>query len=379
MRKLFLFLFLPLIFSCGTGESETTESGNFLENFTFSVDTVVVNPGEEIINLAWGLRLSDLSVDKKTLYLLDEKDQMVSIVDLDELKLKRKLPFEKEGPNGIGEYIATVQVLPNDRFLFSGFRNRGIYTAQGKKLDELSILASNIEGLNPDYENSLWYGVRLSSDEKYLFSLPGDFFEGSRDLVVIDFSTKKGKVIDIPAMDLASDFRIVLQSEEMMSVYVEEVSIQDLNGKLIIRTTAASNAYLYDYLSDSLHLMTFDHKLVANKREGTIRNEVSSQKEFEDEMAKLSIQIGFENFVWDDKSKKYFRFGRIYKPKVDDDTPRVADVFLFAYDENLKLIGETKVEGLTSVPSTPFFKDGKLWSYVNVEDELGFAVMDFNF
>jgi hypothetical protein len=26
-----------------------------------------------------------------------------------------------------------------------------------------------------------------------------------------------------------------------------------------------------------------------------------------------------------------------------------------------------------------FFKDGKLWSYVNVEDELGFAVMEFKF
>ena len=34
---------------------------------------------------------------------------------------------------------------------------------------------------------------------------------------------------------------------------------------------------------------------------------------------------------------------------------------------------------LKAIPSDAFFKDGKLWSYVNVDDELGFAVMDFEF
>ena len=54
-------------------------------------------------------------------------------------------------------------------------------------------------------------------------------------------------------------------------------------------------------------------------------------------------------------------------------------VFLFAYDQDLNLVGEVQMEELNSQPSWPFFKDGKLWSYVNVNDELGFAVMDFNF
>lgn len=36
-------------------------------------------------------------------------------------------------------------------------------------------------------------------------------------------------------MDIASEFRIVLRSDEMMSVYVEEISLQELNGKLIIQ------------------------------------------------------------------------------------------------------------------------------------------------
>jgi len=379
MNRLALFAVALIAFSCGSNDSENSTPSNVLEDISFSVDTIVVNPGEEIINLAWGLRLSDLSPDKRTLYLLDDKDKSVSVVDLEELKLLRKLPFESEGPNGIGQYLYAVQLLPDEQFLFSGFQNTGIYTFQGEKLENIKVSAADVEGMNEADESSIWNGLRISSDKKYLFSTPGNFFEGTRDLVRVDFETKKGKVIDIPAMDIASEFRIVLRSDEMMSVYVEEISLQELNGKLIIQNTAGSDAYLYDYTADSLRLLTFDHKLVLKKKEGTVRNEVTSQKEFEDEMAKLSSQIGFEKFLWDDGSKRYFRFGRIYQPKVDEKTPQKADVFLFAYDQDFKLIGETQLKELTSVPAYPFFKNGKLWSYVNVEDELGFAVIDFKF
>lgn len=378
MTRLSLFALALIAFSCGSTDSDESTSSNVLEDISYTIDTVVVDPGEELINLASGLRLSDLSSDKRTLYLLDDKDKSVSVIDLEGLKLLRKLPFESEGPNGIGQYIYNVQLLPDEQFLFSGFQNTGIFSATGEKLETLKISASDVEGMNEADESSIWNGLRISSDKKHLFSLPGNFFEGSLDLIKVDFETKKGKVIDIPAMDLASEFRIVLRSEVTM-VYLEEVSLDELNGKLIIQTTAGSDAYLFDSTSDSLRLLTFDHKLVPKKKEATVRNEVTSQKEFDDEIAKLSSQIGFEKFIWDDKGKRYFRFAKIFHPKVDDKTPQKADVFLFAYDQDFRLIGETQLKDLTSVPAYPFFKDGKLWFYVNVEDELGFGIFDFDF
>ena len=42
-------------------------------------------------------------------------------------------------------------------------------------------------------------------------------------------------------------------------------------------------------------------------------------------------------------------------------------------------IDTTKIENLKAEPRSYFWKDGKLYSYVNVEDELGFAVFTFNF
>jgi hypothetical protein len=52
MKKLTPFLSLILLASCGEkGNSEKTESGNILENLTYSVDTVMVDPGEELLVL----------------------------------------------------------------------------------------------------------------------------------------------------------------------------------------------------------------------------------------------------------------------------------------------------------------------------------------
>jgi len=45
MNRLFSILFLIILASCAGKESESTESVNILDNLTYSVDTVVVDPG----------------------------------------------------------------------------------------------------------------------------------------------------------------------------------------------------------------------------------------------------------------------------------------------------------------------------------------------
>jgi hypothetical protein len=83
--------------------------------------------------------------------------------------------------------------------------------------------------------------------------------------------------------------------------------------------------------------------------------------------------------LWDETREMYLRLGKktfLGKEKGD---PSTFEVFLFAYDKDFNVLGETKIEGLKQVPANYFWKNGKLWSYVNVDDELGFAVMDFKF
>ena len=381
MKRIFLpVLIAAVAFSCG-GENESAESssGNILENFTYTVDTVVVDPGEEILNLQWGLRLAGLSEDKSKLYLLNETNTTVSVVDLEALELTGQLQWEKEGPNGIGEYISDFKVLGENRFLLSSFRSSGVFDTSGQKVTDLNFSPKEIEGIESEDEMPMTNGLTVNSSGTTVYALPGNFFEGTRDFAVVDVANKTGRLIDIPAMDIAGDFRIVLKSDEMMSVYVEEVSLTEIEDLIYVTTSVTTDIYRYDPLSDSLQLFSFSPSLFPAAKSGTVRNEVSSQEEFESEMEKLSSQVGFENLICDDKSGLFFRFARKYYPKENEDAPRKVDVFLMAFDKDLNLIGEIQLDDLKSVPSYPFFKDGKLWSYVNVEDELGFAVLDFKF
>ena len=380
MKKLLPLLSLVLLAACSEkGESESNESGNILEKMTYTVDTVVVDPGEEIIDLSGGMRLSNLSDDKEKLYLFTQKEHQVAVINLDQLELVEFLPFELEGPNGVGQYVGTMQLLDGEKFLLSSFQTSGIFDRNGIKTQDLMLKPQDYSGVEVEGEAPMNYKLMQSADGKRLFSLPGDFMEGSRDLAVLDPSDKSGKVVDIPAMDKAAEFRILLQSTDMMSIYVEDVNLQEFDGQLYISTSATSDIYRYDYPLDSLQLFHFPHQLVPPAKTGTIKNKVSSEDEWRAEMEKASSQVGFEKLLWDDSSKQFFRFGRKMLPKADEEAPAKAEVYLFTYDADLKLIGEKFLEELDQVPSSPFFKDGKLWSYVNVEDELGFAVFTFDF
>ena len=63
MKNLFLIFLAPVFFSCGGISSEKPDSGNLLENFTFSMDTVVIDPKGEIIDLSFGIHRSSVSLD----------------------------------------------------------------------------------------------------------------------------------------------------------------------------------------------------------------------------------------------------------------------------------------------------------------------------
>ncbi|GAB2474635.1 DUF4221 family protein [Algoriphagus taiwanensis] len=378
MRKLFFFSLFSILFSCGEKSSQELGSGNILENLTFTSDTVLVDSGEEIINLSMGLRLADISPDRKTLFLLDMTDHQLSVIDLNQLRLEKKIPFEPEGPNGIGNYMNKIQLLPNGRILFASFEANAVFNTDGRKEMDIEFLPEKIDSLSEVEQSNAWYGLMISSDGRNIFSLPGNFFEGGRDLLVADFPSLKGKIIDIPAMDIASELRVVLSSKDMMSVSIQEVNLQELGKKVVVGNSASSDIYIYDPKNDSLELKMYQHSLVPNRKEVSVRSEVESQEEFQAENEKINQQIGFQRFFEDPESKLFFRFGSISLPKSNPDAERRSEVYLFAYDEELNLVGEARLEKLTKVPSNPFFKDGKLWSYVNVDDELGFAVMDLN-
>ncbi|PZX47011.1 DUF4221 family protein [Algoriphagus chordae] len=380
MKKLLPLLSLVLLAACGKKSStESSESGNILKNLTYTVDTVVVDPGEELINLSMGLFVSDVSKDAKTLYQFSQSDLSLTVIDLDQLKLDRKIFFEKEGPHGIGSFVSEMKVLPGEQFLFSTFNSAGIFDSQSNKVKDIALKANEYPEIEVENAQDLNFQLTRSADEKYLYSLPGGFTEANRDLALIDRTNHAAKMIDIPALDNTGKFSIMFFSNGMGEISLENYYLDEYQGKLYLSSSVTSDLYRYDFQQDSLQLFSFPITVSPKEKTEFPKTEVSSKEEQREESQKVRSQITFKHLIWDESRQLFFRIASITIPNENPDSPAKISVFLYAFDSAMKLVGETLMDDLKSIPSSAFFKDGKLYSYVNVEDELGFAVFTFDF
>ena len=84
---------------------------------------------------------------------------------------------------------------------------------------------------------------------------------------------------------------------------------------------------------------------------------------------------------WDEVNEVYYRFSFI---SVFDDSveqpenspiPRAsgAKVYLTVYDSDLNMLAESAIPQMKSRPPYHFVKDGKIWIFENIEDEMGFV------
>lgn len=376
MRKPLLFVCFALFFSCGSSgdKKRSTEAGNILENLSYSVDTVVVDSGEDIFDLSGLVHLSTQVENPNFIYQFDEKQSKTHKIDLDSKSLISTFEFEKEGPDGIGKTFSGFEVLSGERFLIASFESQGVFDASGTKEFDLNV--SDYFDPENDYQEELLipYELRLSPDGKYAYVLAGDFFEGIWYFARLDLVNKTSRVWEMPELLSSKDFTIMLTSETF-DLRAEDVHLNELKDGVAVTVGSSSSVYAYYPSSDSLQLIKFPHTLTAAEKSGTYPPEVSSQDEFEEVVAAIDSEISFDALALDSSTSRYFRFAS-RKPTIASEKE---EVFLYVYDAGLKLLGEQKVDGLLSRPANYFFKNGKLYSYVNVEDELGFAVFTFNF
>lgn len=155
--------------------------------------------------------------------------------------------------------------------------------------------------------------------------------------------------------------------------------LKELNDQILVLSPSSSAFYRYDLETDSLTYHSFVHQLSPVANDIKLKNIVETNEEYREERKRFFMGIDFDPPIWDESRSTYFRIG--IKPIPMDDPSQIKSslIFLYAYDQEFKLIGEALLSDIASSPQYPFFKDGKLWSYVNVEDELGFAVFTFDF
>lgn len=126
------YLMLLVIVSC-KGNINKTEP-DFFSNLEFSIETVIIDPGDEILFLKHQLLNSDMGKDGTYFYNFNVDDHTLEKINLDELRLEEKFPFEKEGPNGTGPGIGMMRIIDESHVSITGMYQSSLFSMEGEKL-----------------------------------------------------------------------------------------------------------------------------------------------------------------------------------------------------------------------------------------------------
>ena len=99
----------------------------------------MVDPGDEILYLRDNLWLSSLSPDSKYLFNFNRNDAILEKIDLDNLTLVKKIQFEKEGPNGIGQMISKFSVTSDENIMMWSYGLNKVFDQNAKLVKELNL------------------------------------------------------------------------------------------------------------------------------------------------------------------------------------------------------------------------------------------------
>ncbi len=136
--------------------------------------------------------------------------------------------------------------------------------------------------------------------------------------------------------------------------------------------------YVINPDDDSLVLKSFESKLTPNQKSPYYPKQVENEEAIDRIYAKGLQEVEFERLIWDKWNDRYYRFS--YQAEIE----RVVDgrwtymstisctIYLTVFDKNLEMITESIVPQLTAIPQTYFVKDGAIWIFENMEDEMGF-------
>ena len=376
MKKLLTLLLLAFFASCGDRESESTDSGNILENLSLSIDTVVIDVGEEIF-MPGAYSTFAISEDEDRVFTFYEPNTEVHEIDLNNNKLVARHKFEKDGPDMVPLYANHLQSLNENELFIANFYTSGIYKHSGKKVKGFPFATEEYSGFDPDFSATLGFSPYISPDKKAVLFFPREGIDNTDILAVINGEKMSAKLVELPALELSKNYRVRVSDGSVGSGQSQRVSWAE--GKFLIYSDATSDIYLFDHIRDSLRLITFPHQLVPNARSGDFPNEVESYEKFREVTNEISKLVTFSQLFFDKSRQIYLRFAQM-NWGFDQETETVSgEIYLFSYDKEFNLTGEVEIEELESIPFQSFMKDGKLYSRWVVGENPAFIVHSFDF
>lgn len=370
-----LILSVFILASCGR---QTKVSQEILAKVT--IDTVLVDSGGEILMAASNMFLSGFSKDNSKLYHYINSSSELEVIDLNELRLEKKLKVEKEGPEGVG-MVNWFDFWNDSIFVFYNFNRIELLTTQLTKASSLNLRNSTLgkEALRDGYmfQNTFTLLERPNQLLSAVTAINSDLLH----LAFLDFENEIVDIIDSGELLEVNNYSVIFKEGRNTRSIIQPIGIIYWDKLAYIFNQANNKIFSYDPESMQLSTIHVEEGQVKGTKSKTYRLETESWDEFRTQVSALDEEIKFKKLVIDPITHEFYRMAYFKTLPAYEDNPARWNAYLLKYDKNFKLLAEVKImDNDKTAPdfSDYFIKDGKLWLRININDELGFVRFHVN-
>ncbi|RZS95294.1 DUF4221 family protein [Cecembia calidifontis] len=373
---------LLLVFSFWACSKEKGSGNTDFIEISFALDTVMIDPGDEILNLRQSLWHADISKDGKYLFNYNINDAVMEKIDLDQQVLVSKIKFDKEGPEGLGNYISKFTIDDQDQFMFWYYGLSKVFDQNAKLVKDLKI-DKILEGTFAQFDAQPIDFFKIPGDPHRLIGFYIKWEDKSYVIVDIDLQKESFHIIPLPELKRIQDFSTDLLYDGQWAGALGTGANSLANGeRVLISNNCFNEVYIYDAVQDSLYLKELEGRLLGSKKTYIPPKQVdiSSSQHWEVEK-KQKEDINFGRILWDAKNQRYLRLS--FKEKFGDEVIENrgykaigAEVFLSVFDKDFNLMAESVVPQLNKRAGQHFIKDGQIWIFENIDDEMAFLRLE---
>lgn len=368
------------MFSCS--ENSDKFGSGYFSNIQIKLDTIKIDPIGQILYLNDDIQGADISKDEKYLYNFNFYDHSLEKINLNELRLEEKLPFEKEGPNGTGQFMGRIELYSRNQLIIGDINRMELFSLEGIKL--LTIRYKNFS-VGLENGDQIVGNPVLDINANRLYILTNRLSDKIYSLLILNLSSSEVLKVPLESFTNLNDYRFTLRVGNGSVSIDPNVRMEKFGSKLILSNQVNSDFLVFDTSVDSLFLKTYSSYLTDSGKLGNYKKEHETEKSLGDEYTKFLQDINFLPPFWDDKNQVFYRFSyQEIKGHDEKNQQKQVKVYLSAFDSNLNLLGEVQIDHLNEISNNVFFrrfpmhfvKDGNIWIYKNISDELYFIVLN---
>ena len=389
MNKITPYILLFIIISCGEkGDSHKSdpikisdELGYLLDtnrnlkhelvHFSYSIDTVPVDVGDDFLYLNSGLSVSDRSHDGKYLYNFDKIRHSLQIIDLENHVLEQNIPLELDGPNGIGsEWISNLYSTTKDNILLTDHYQVSIIDKEGNKSLGFLYDKNDFEGNKLPEGMRIGFQKALSKDGNMLFTTYTDHKLGEPDYGIawFDLEKKRFGYKPLEVFKELENYRSNLYiNDTPMATVAATIHIQSQNDSLIFSYSVKNELHFYNLATDSFTKKIYKSKYTSDHAEGNYPKRTETQQEFQEVLfAYNNKEIKYGQLIYDDINNVYWRFSRELK-----ETGYLT--VLTAFDPSFNQLQEELLPKEYMYSNKPFARGGMIYTPLIIKEDLSFV------